>query len=200
MGHSAKIMLLALACLLPTVAIGQQECGAVSTSSLQQAEDYINSAADAESSPCVKTAFGRIASFPPSVAVPTLIKYLGYKRPFRREGEILMHGPMPEEFYPAIAGLCSIAENSAGKPLVEAKLADFIGFNENAKGIALENALYTLVLIHHFDLIPIIQELHKESTMSASIAASDRLQDAARTVAGWCSGELKSKCIGALER
>jgi hypothetical protein len=201
MSYSTALALFALIFLFPSIGIGQ-ECSGLKSASVQQVEGYIRKAPNkAGGTECVEFAFHRIASFPPNVAVPTLIRYLDHKRPLN-EGErngIFMHGPIPEELYPAIHELVLLGDTSEAK-FVEAKLVEFIGNDENAKGIALEHALRTLLLIHHFDILPIIHELHNGSTSSTNATSRDRFQTAALIAAGWCPNDSKIKCEDALTR
>jgi hypothetical protein len=86
-----------------------------------------------------------------------------------------LHGNGPTVLYPAVHELYVLGDAA------ESALVTFIGTNKSSTRTELDNALYTLLLIHHGDALAVIQELHKESTNSASMETSDRLQGAA----GW---------------
>jgi hypothetical protein len=190
-----KIVLLVAVCGFSDLAIGQ-ECDALRSGSAAKATDYIQHAGkDAGAAACVQVAFHRIASSPPELAIPLLINYLGYKRPLN-DGErhgIFLHGNGPAVLYPAVHELYVLGDAA------ESALVTFIGTNKSGTRTELDNALYTLLLIHNGSALAVIQELHKESTSSASMETRDRLQDAARDGLKWCDERWRSKCEDALK-
>jgi hypothetical protein len=203
MSGFANLVLLAIACLFPVIG-SCQECHSLNSASIQQAEDYINTAGDeAEFASCVQIAFHRIAGFPPQQAIPTLIKYLSYKRPLNeaeRDG-FGNHNQILGGLYPAAHELCQIAFAAEPKVAVEPELIAYIANDENANGLALENALRTLLTIRHGDIVSLIHKLHVASESSTSLAARERLQSAASTIAGWCrkyDERNRPKCEAAL--
>ena len=153
-----RVGLLVATLTLPAIAIGQ-ECVALHSASVAKAVDHVQHAPDeAASAGCVKLAFHQVAKSPSEQAIPLLISYLGYKRPLN-EGErhgIFMHGPGPDVLYPAVHELCRLGEAA------ESSLVRFIAEGKSAEGVGLDNALYTLILIHHGNIMAVIQKLHSE--------------------------------------
>jgi hypothetical protein len=124
-----------------------------------------------------------------------LIGYLGYKRPLS-EGErygVFMHGGGPSERFPAVHELFLLGSSS------ESALMASIADSENGAGIETQNALYTLLLIHHGDAVSVIRELRGKRASSAS-EERRRLEAAARSAASWCSEQTKPKCEDALSK
>jgi len=190
---TALWVLLAVAWLLPTVTA--QECAAVKLASAEQAANYLQHAgSNAEAAECVQVAFRQIANSPVEEAIPVLIRYLSYKRPLN-EGErngIFMHGKGLDVLYPAVHELYTL-----GAP-AESALVHFIAEDKNATGAARENALYSMLLIHHGNALAVIQRLHSDSAASASAEAIDRLQAAAKAALRWCDERWQTRCEDAL--
>ena len=104
-----------------------------------------------------------------------------------------IEGQPPPSGYPAVHELYVLGDAA------ESALVTFIGTNKSSTRTELDNALYTLLLIHHGDALAVIQELHKESANSASMETRDRLQDAAKDGLKWCDERWRSKCEDALK-
>ena len=193
--NATKLIVLTFVFLVPTFATAGS-CDSLVSASIRQAMEYIDHANDTEDAAnCVKIAFHQIAQAPTEQAVSALVKYLAYKRPLtgsERSG-FFMHGKTPETIYPAVQELYQI-----GDPAVPNLIA-FIGKQTVSKDTATQNALYTLVLIHHGDGVGVIQRLHAASISSSDTATRDRLQDAARSAMKWCDKRWKSKCEEALD-
>jgi hypothetical protein len=195
MRASMKVMLLVAVFLLSTLSVGQ-ECEALKTSSVEKLTEYLQHAGDsAEVASCVQVAFHRMAVLPSEQAIPLLITYLGYKRPLNeseRNG-FFMHAKAPDVLYPAVQELFVI-----GSP-AEPALIGFIAKNKDNAGPESKNAVYTLLLIRHGDVVSVIQELHKASVSSTSDEARDRLQAAAREAMKWCDDRAHAQCEDALK-
>jgi hypothetical protein len=195
MRASVKVMLLAVVFLLSTLSVGQ-ECEAPKTSSVEKLTDYLQHAGDsAEVAPCVQAAFRRIAALPSEQAIPLLITYLGYKRPLNeseRHG-FFMHAKAPDVLYPAVQELFVI-----GGP-AEPAVIGFIAKNKDGVGQESKNAVYTLLLIRHGDVVSVIQELHRAGQSSADSEARDRLQLAAQDALKWCDERSQTECEDALK-
>ncbi|MGA9391288.1 MAG: hypothetical protein WBV69_12650 [Candidatus Sulfotelmatobacter sp.] len=187
-------MLLAVACLLPTLSAGQR-CSALNDATVEQLVDYLQHPADdAATASCVQATFRLIASLPPRQAIPLLISYLGYKRPLtesERSG-YFMHGNGPNVLYPAVHELRVLG--SAAEPAI----LDTIAEGKN-RGVALENALFTLLLIHQGDAVAVIRELRKKSVSSTTLGATNRLQSAVNYAMKWCDERSNSQCNDASE-
>jgi len=188
-------IVLATGCLLSTLSTGQ-ECDALNAASAAKAADYLQHAGDdPTAAACVQIAFHQIAASPPEQAIPLLITYLGYKRPLN-EGErhgIFMHGNGPSVMYPAVHELYVF--DKAAEPAI----GRFIAENRNNKGTELENAVYTLLLIHHGNALSVVQALHRVSASSTTVEARDRLQRAATDAVKWCDEGHKPQCEDALK-
>jgi hypothetical protein len=173
-----------------------QDCDSLKSGSTASAVDYLQHAGnDAAAARCVQVAFRQIGSSPPEQAIPLLVTYLGYKRPLN-DGErhgIFMHGDGPAVLYPAVHEL-----NPFGYA-AEPALADFIGNSADGKGTEIDNAIYTLLLIHHGNALAVIEKLHKDSVSAASAETRDRLQRAARNALKWCDEAWQAKCEDALK-
>jgi hypothetical protein len=195
MPDSAKLGFV-IATLLASVFSAGQECDALKSTSAPAVTEYLQHVGDdPAASSCVEAAFHQIATAPPELAVPTLITYIGYKRPLNK-GErlgIFMHGNGPNVLYPAVHELFVI-----GSP-AEPALIGFIAKNKDNAGPESKNAVYTLLLIHHGDVVSVLQELHKASVSSTSDEARDRLQGAARDALKWCDERAHAQCEDALK-
>jgi len=191
-----SLVLLVVAWLLPTT-VTAQECAAVKLASAEQAANYLQHAgSNAEAAECLQVAFRQIAKSPVEEAIPVLIKFLSYKRPLN-EGErngIFMHGKGADVLYPAVYELYTL-----GVP-AESALVHFIAEDTNARGVARENALYSILLIHHGNALAVVQRLHSDSVASASVEARDRLQTASKAAMRWCDERWQTKCEGALKQ
>jgi hypothetical protein len=190
-----KVMLLAVGLFFSTLSVGQ-ECGATNSASVEKIADYLQQVGDdPAASACVQAAFHHLAVLPADEAIPRLITYLAYKRPLN-EGErhgFFMHGKAPDVLYPAVYELYLI-----GGP-AEPALISFISGNKDGQGLETKNALYTLLLIHHGDVVAIVREIHKASVSATSEGARDRLQAAARDAVKWCDERARSDCENALK-
>lgn len=189
-----KLLLLSPVFLFPMLVNGQ-ECSPVE--SVDQAVDYIQHAGnDAKAAHCVQLAFHQIASSGTDRAIQTLVQFLSYRRPLsesERKG-IFLHGKGPSVLFPAVHELFSLGDSA------EPGLVGFIARGKEAQGIALENALYTLLLIHHGNALDVIQKLHSESTSSTNAEERERLQSAAKDTMKWCDERWKDKCTDALSQ
>jgi hypothetical protein len=181
--------LLALS-LSPILAAGQ-ECEALKSGSPSAAIGYLrHTGDDTTAKPCVDRAFRQIASAPQEQAISLLIDLLGYKRPLS-EGErlgIFMHGDGPNVLYPAVHELYALGEPA------EPALLRFVAGIKDAGRIDRENALFTLLLIHHGNAMDVVEILTKESNASGNDSARARLQAAARDAAKWCDDRIRVKC------
>ncbi len=190
MNTSVKAVLLLLLWLSPISAVGQG-CDALKSGSTAAAIEYLRHVGDdATAAPCVSHAFQQIASSPPEQAIPLLVDLLGYKRPLS-EGErrgIFMHGNGPNVLYPAVYELYTL-----GKP-AESALLRFMAETKDAGRIERDNALYTLLLIHHGNAMDVIEALTKASHASENGDARARLRVAAREATKWCDDRIKVKC------
>ncbi len=193
---SPKIILLAVALVFSTVSVAEECEAVVATAPIEKVTDYLQHVGDGPAvAACVQVAFRRIGSLPKEQAIPILITYLGDKRPLyesERHG-FFMHGKSPDELYPAVQQLYLLGSAA------EAPMIGFIRKNKDNKGEEVKNALYTLLLIHHGDVLPVVQELHGSSKTSTSSEARDRLQNAAIDAAKWCDERARSECEDALK-
>jgi hypothetical protein len=186
--------ILPLALLLSSVSAVGQDCAALTArgeSTPSEAVEYLcHVEDDPAAASCVILAFHQIASSPASEAIPLLIERLAYRRPLS-EGErhgIFMHGKVPDVLYPAVHELYSL-----GKPS-ETALLRFIAENKDATKIEKENAIYTLLLIHHGDGLSVVEALAQESKASDDAAVSARLRNAAKDASKWCDDRVRVKC------
>src|ERR1017187_6650420 len=99
-----------------------------------------------------------------------------------------MHGDGPNVLYPAVHELYAL-----GKP-AEPALLRFVAGTKDAGGIEREDALYTLLLIHHGNAMDVVEILTKESNASGNDSARSRLRAAARDAAKWCDDRIRVKC------
>ena len=152
-------------------AASAQLCNILKSASVQKLTEYIDQAPDdAQAATCVLIAFHQVGIAPAEKALPILVNYLTYKRP-RTEGErygIYKHFPAPDVLYPAIHELVVLGNKS------EPTIIDFIA-SEQANGLALDNALYTLLLIPQGDTLTVIHELHSASLVNRRNSARNRL-------------------------
>ena len=70
----------------------------------------------------------------------------------------------------------------------------FIAENKNATKIEKENAIYTLVLIHHGDGLSVVEILAQQSKAEGDPEARARLRGAARDATKWCDDRVLAKC------
>ena len=191
-----SLVLLVITWLLPTT-VTAQECAVVKLASAEQAANYLQHAGrNAEAAECVQVAFRRIAMSPVEEAIPILIKYLPYKRPLN-EGErngIFMHGNGADVLYPAVHELYTL-----GAP-AESAIVNFMAEDTSATGVVLDNALYSMLLIHHGNALAVIQRLQSDSASSASVEARDRLQAASKAAMKWCDERWQTRCEDALKQ
>lgn len=156
---------------------------------------YIQRASDdSANAECVKIAFHVLATSTPPRAIALLISYLSYKRPLN-EGErhgIFMHGKGPEVLYPAVNELSHMGAAA------EDGIVAFIGESKDANRIALNNAIYALILIHHGNALAVVQRLHSESSTSTNSDAEKSFRSAAKAASRWCDERWKDKCEDAL--
>lgn len=197
MHNIAKLVVLILACLIPAISSGE-ECTVLKSGKIADATEYLRRAAEKQpvSLSCVQLAFEQIAGAPSEQAVPILIDYLGYKRTLNSgEGRgIFLHGNTPGTLYPAIHALYTIG------PPAEPGLISFVAHSKEQGGVEQNNALYTLLLIHHGDAMSVIGNLMKESKSSSDTEDRTRLRAAATNVAAkWCDEQAKEKCEDALK-
>lgn len=99
-----------------------------------------------------------------------------------------MHGNGPSVLYPAVHELFLIG--SSAEPF----LLNFIAENRDNDDMAKQNALYTLLLIRHGNVISLIRELRTRSKSSITPIARERLEAAAKEAMKWCDGQSKTKC------
>ena len=171
-----------------------EECEALKFAS---ANDAVNEVEQGriQTATCAKAAFQLIRHLPEEEAIPILIKYLGYKRP-QTDAEkhgFYIHGPSPDVLYPAVESLYDI-----GSP-AESRLIDAIARNDSKDSIEYKNALYTLVLIHHSDMVPLLKALHGRSVELAGTPEGARLESVAQDVKKQhCQGKLQAACDNAL--
>ena len=195
MRASMKVMLLMAAFLIPTLSAGQ-ECEAAKDASVEKIIEYLQHVGDdPAAAACVQVAFHHIAALPPEQAIPLLITYLGYKRPLNeseRHG-FFMHGKAPDVLFPAVQELYSI-----GSP-ADPALIGFIAGNKDSLGLESKNAVYTLLLIHHGDVVSALQELHRARVSLTSDDVRDRLQAAAREAMNGAMTWALAQCEDALK-
>lgn len=195
MNSRAVFAVLLGGCLFAQLSRGQ-ECEVLRGGTVAEATEYLRHAVDeSAAASCVKAAFHRIGASPPEQAIPLLIGYLAYKRPLS-EGErrgIFMHGGGPSELYPAVHELYLL-----GSP-AEPALVGLIAGNRDSAAPEEKNALYTMLLIHHGDVVSVIKLLHKEGISSTNEEARDRLQAAARDALKWCDERSRAECEEALK-
>jgi hypothetical protein len=190
MHTSIRTLLLLLLWLSPILAVGQ-DCDVLKSGSASEAVEYLRHVGDeAAAASCVNQAFHQIASLPPEQAIPLLVERLGYKRPLS-EGErhgIFMHGDGPNVLCPAVHELAALGN------FAEHALVHFIAENKDAPRIERDNALYTLLLIHHGNAMGIIETLTRESKGLEDAAADARLRAAAKDATKWCDDRIRAKC------
>jgi hypothetical protein len=163
MRRVVETVTLSIACLIPASVLAQ-ECGALQSAGADNAAEYLrNAVGSSATAACVQSAFRLIAASPPEHAVPLLIQYLGLRRPLtsgERRG-IFIHGNNRETLYPAVHELFTV-----GLP-AEPALLDFIAHVDEQNSVERNNALYTLLLIHHGSAMRVIGDLMKASKLSA---------------------------------
>jgi hypothetical protein len=119
------------------------------------------------------------------------IELLGYKRPLS-EGEqhgIFMHGNGPGVLYPAVSELFALG-GPAERPLLH-----FVAENKDTARIERDNALYTILLIHHGNAEEVIEAVMVESRASGDGPERARLHAAAKDVATtWSDDRNRVKC------
>jgi hypothetical protein len=190
-GSVYKLIMLPLALSLGSMFATAQDCDPQRSGSPSEAIEYLRHVGDDPAAvTCINLAFHQIASLPPEQAIPLLVERIAYKRPLS-EGErqgIFMHGKVPDVLYPAVHELYSL-----GKPS-ETALLRFIAENKDATKTARENAIYTLLLIHHGDGLSVVEALAQESKATDDAAARARLRSAARDAAKWCDDRVRVKC------
>jgi hypothetical protein len=194
MSNSVKLLAVLIGCLLPSEVISQ-ECRSLASGSATVATEYIEHTDDnPDAASCVKLAFHQIAVGPPAESIPVLINFLSYKRPLNK-GErsgIFMHGKGPSELYPAVHELGGLG------PDAEVALIGFIPSKEDSNSLEIENALYAILLIHHGNVVGVIQRLRAEAENSDGPTARNRLKVAARTMLRWCDDRSRPECERAL--
>jgi hypothetical protein len=168
-----------------------EECGKLKPGAgIGIAAEYLGSAniRQGQSRPeCVKLAFGEITSAPPAEAIPVLVRYLGWRRP-PDNARFSLQANSPDKLYPAVYSLFTI-----GAP-AEEQLVTFIGESSDEKSVERNNAMYTLLLIHHGNGLGVVEALASRSKLSSDSDEKRRLRDAANDAMRWCEGQLRDKC------
>lgn len=176
---------------LPSMFAAGQDCEALRSGAPSAAVEYLRHAGDdPAAASCVILAFHQIASLQPEQSIPLLVERIDYKRPLN-EGErlgIFMHGDGPNVLYPAVHELAALGKAS------EPALLHFIADDKDVTKTARENALYTLLLIHHGNALDVVDTLTRERRASEDAAASARLQTAAEDATKWCDERIRAKC------
>lgn len=176
--------------LVSSPVLASDTCEALTSASAEEAVKALDSG-QLKTAECAMTAFQLIHGLPSQDAIPILIRLLGYKRPLReaeRQG-FLKHGPLPDTMYPAVKSLYQIGTSA------EPALIEVIAQTEDKNSIEYKNALYTLRLIRHFDVVPTIRLLRKRSLSLAGTPAATRLESAAVYLqARYCTGERSQRC------
>ncbi len=99
-----------------------------------------------------------------------------------------MQGDGPSALYPAVRELFVLGK------VAEPALVHFIAEPRDATRIERDNALYTILLIHHGNAMDVVQTLTRESKASKDTAAGDHLRDAAKDASKWCDDRIRVKC------
>jgi hypothetical protein len=177
--------------LVVTCCASGQTCEASAIDQPPSARAYLQNSPDAaKTSECVEAAFRSISTLPQTEAIPVLISYLGYKRPLTasEQNGIFLHGPVPDVLYPAVEALYKIG------PPAEPALFDVLASESRPDSVEASNALYTLLLIHHGNLPPIIKGLSRRATKLSDGPAADHLHAYVKTLLEQCTDAFKQKC------
>lgn len=168
-----------------------QSCEAAAIDQPSSARAYLQNPSDAaKTSECVEAAFRSISTLPQTEAITVLISYLGYKRPLTasEQNGIFLHGPVPDVLYPAVEALYKIG------PPAEPALFDVLASDSRPDSVEASNALYTLLLIHHGNLPPIIKELTRRANNASDAPMSGRLHAYVKMLIEQCTDAFRQKC------
>lgn len=163
-----------------------QNCESLNTSTPEAVVSALDHG-DIETEDCSRIAFRRIEQLPNDESIPILIRHLGFQRP----PSYAPHGLRSP--YPAVDSLAKI-----GLP-AEPLLIEFLGQNQNEVNIERANAIETLSLIRHGDVVTTIKLLRQRSAELAGTPASAHLEAAAqymlktycRGKRQWCEKQLR---------
>jgi len=149
---------------------------------------------DAQESPtapndCVTVAIRLLGPFQSSKAVPTLIRYLDYKRPLssaERNG-VWFHPNVVTSRYPTISALATIGEASLPE------LVRVIGDPKTSPKTR-DSAVFTVMLVHRQKPEEGISFLEDAANKATETTTGSLLQDAARKAADFCRADEHSRC------
>jgi HEAT repeat protein len=179
-------------CFVPTLSLGS-ECAVLRSARAREAADYLRSEVPAAvPTACVEQAFTRIARLPPEEAVPLLVEFLGWKRPLNAAERlgIFIHPNTPDNLYPAVSALFQI-----GAP-AEPGIIRFLARADEENNLARKHAIYTLLLIHHGNVMDVLENLMRASRSTPNSGDSARLRAAAAHArAQWCDERIEEKCM-----
>ncbi len=189
--------MLFLACVwMVHASLWGQSCDDFQSLSTRAAVEYIEHESDANTNVrCVELAFRQIASAPIAEAVPILVEHLGYRRPLNdaeRRG-LFMHGNGPSALYPAVHELAQLG------PPAESALINFLASTADPKPLIFENALYTMLLMHHGNVVAVIAKLNSARASTVMPESKERLHKAASAMLKWCDERSQKACAKALE-
>jgi hypothetical protein len=195
MDHRLTMLLLAVLLWgdVPRGWCAVEECEPLKSATSTDAVNYLEQN-HSQTAECAKVAFQVILHLPQQEAIPILTKHLGYKRPLTEaeQNGFFARGPYTEVLYPAVQALYDI-----GGP-AESALIDVIARSDEGN-IERTNALYTLNLIRHSDVVAIIRMLHERSLSIPGTPASGRLDATAQELRRrYCRGKLREACEDAL--
>jgi len=174
------------------------EYAVLTRASTAEATHYLRSEVSAAvPTACVELAFQRIASLPAEEAVSLLVELLGWKRPLSAAEHlgIFIHPNTPDNLYPAVSTLFRI-----GAP-AEPGVIRFLALADEENNLERKHAIYSLLLIHHGNIMDVLENLMRASRSTPNSGDSARLRTAtADAREQWCDERIHEKCMPVVQR